>query len=153
MTKKLITAVLILAVIVGVYLSLLLTTAERGTSLEFDNYEDAVSGNVREDHWIPAFMPESAEQIYVSYGVSPSFLRLEFLTVLDDRDRMLDEFRLATDPTVVERAMRNAQAFDWARQPTGPWSVYVPIGSSDNDIPKAFLLLGADDTSVRYMVD
>ena len=153
MMKKVIIAGLIFVVAVGAYLGLLLTTAESGTALEFETYEEAVSGDAREDHWIPAFMPESATQISVRYGVSPSFLRLEFLTVPDERVKMLGDFRLVTDPVVAERAIGNALAFDWAHDPVGPWSVYVPMGSSGKEMSTAFLLLAADEVSVRYMVD
>lgn len=153
MTKKLLFAVFILVVVVAAYLGLLLATAEKGTALEFKTYEDAVSGNAQEDHWIPNFMPESAEQIYVKYGVSPSFLRLEFLTVPDDRNNILGEFRLVTDPTIVERAIHNAEAFDWTHQSDGAWSVYIPAGSTGQDAPTVFLLLGEDEKSIHYMVD
>jgi len=84
------------------YVSVAYFLAPPVTEKHYATYAAAVTGNAVADHWLPDFVPKSATNLHVRYGLDPSFLELEFSYDVGDGTHLtagfeqLDEARLGS---------------------------------------------------------
>ena len=97
--KKIISVCIVIAAATAVLsYSALLFVFEDLQKRHFANYESAMATNEATGYAVPYFLPKSATDIHLQYGLEPSFLWVEFSYDLKDQQTLIADFQKLPSP-------------------------------------------------------
>ncbi|MDY6884240.1 MAG: hypothetical protein SWL02_10750 [Pseudomonadota bacterium] len=148
---KIIVALFVVSVVV---VAALYFSAPKPTVMEFQTYEEAVTGDAYRDHWIPDVMPYSATDIHLVYEVDSGFLNLQFSYAVVDEAFMLRSFEAIDASDEAEVILSRLNQMAWKTTITDNAIVYVPTGIKEQQLDwKIYLAIDQSRQIAWYSVD